>query len=285
MKKLLQKKFYAFIVTAMLFSASANAQIVYTDVNPDLTITQSDTGSVSHDIDINNDGTTDATISEAWIEGYSPQTGFYTVKRVDVGCFGGSQLLMYYDGLPLAKPLSNTAIIDSARQSWSDLPFGAILVVNGSGAFGSSGDWSDTTGRYLGIRFLEGGDWLYGWVRVFVAQDSISFTIRDYAYNSIPKQPILAGQGQPNFGTTENSFTSTINLFPNPATSHVTIDLGNYNQKVEVTITDVTRKIMYSTSASETQKIEVNTTDFKAGIYVVQIQAAEFSATKKLVVE
>ena len=38
MKKQLLKNISAFIVTAMLFSASANAQIVYTDVNPDVTI-------------------------------------------------------------------------------------------------------------------------------------------------------------------------------------------------------------------------------------------------------
>jgi len=112
-----------------------------------------------------------------------------------------------------------------------------------------------------------------------------TFTLKDYAYNSIPNQLILAGQGHPNFGTTENSFASVINLFPNPAISHVTIDLGSNNQKVDVTITDVTGKIIYKTSALEAQKIDVSTEDFKAGIYVVQIQAADFSATKKLVIE
>ena len=40
-----------------------------------------------------------------------------------------------------------------------------------------------------------------------------------------------------------------------------------------------------TTIASETQKIEVNTADFAAGIYVVQIQAADFIETKKLVIE
>ena len=38
MKKQLLKKISAFIFIAMLFSASANAQIVYTDVIPDSTM-------------------------------------------------------------------------------------------------------------------------------------------------------------------------------------------------------------------------------------------------------
>ena len=64
MKKQLSKKFYAFIVTAMLFSASANAQIVYTDVIPDSTSTG------TYDLDLNNDGTNDFVIT------YSTQTTF-----------------------------------------------------------------------------------------------------------------------------------------------------------------------------------------------------------------
>ena len=86
-------------------------------------------------------------------------------------------------------------------------------------------------------------------------------------------------------GINENSFASSINLFPNPVNNHLTIALGSNNKKVDVTITDITGKIIYATTASETQKIEVNTEDFKAGIYVVQIQSADFIATKKLVVE
>ncbi len=283
MKNQLSKKLSAFITTAMLFSASANAQIVYTDVNPDLTFIQDSVGSVSHDIDINNDGTIDATITAEFWFGIDPQWGPFTGRNVMAAPSAGSELLLDpLFSLLEAKPVTYNAIIDSASQTWMSQP--TFLVVD-AGSTSSFGQWSDTTDRYLAIRITVGGDWFYGWVRVSVDPYIISFTISDYAYNSTPNQPILAGQGQPNFGTTENSFASTINLFPNPATSHVTIDFGNNNQKVDVTITDVTGKIMYSTSASETQEIEVNTEDFKAGIYVVQIQAGDFSATKKLVIE
>ncbi|MBL0066929.1 MAG: hypothetical protein IPP38_18340 [Bacteroidetes bacterium] len=40
--------------------------------------------------------------------------------------------------------------------------------------------------------------------------------------------------------------------------------MGNNAKKADVTIADITGKIIYSTSASETQKIEVNTKDFPA---------------------
>jgi len=78
---------------------------------------------------------------------------------------------------------------------------------------------------------------------------------------------------------------ATMQLFPNPADDHFTIDLGSYQQNVDVSITDITGKIVYTTTATDIQKIEVNTNDFAEGIYVVQIQTGEFIGTKKLVVE
>ena len=64
MKKQLQKKFYAFIVTAMMFSASASAQIVYTDINPDISVIRTRLAQrghvhIEHNMDINNDNIAD----------------------------------------------------------------------------------------------------------------------------------------------------------------------------------------------------------------------------------
>ena len=82
----------------------------------------------------------------------------------------------------------------------------------------------------------------------------------------------------------ENSGKGVL-VFPNPVTNHLTIALPGNNKKVEVTISDITGKIIYTTTATDVNKLELNTTDFAAGIYVVQIQTADFIGTKKLVVE
>ena len=61
MKKQLQNIFYTFIIIAMMFSARANAQIVYTDVNPDFSntctsVSSAQPGNKVDSIDLNNDG-------------------------------------------------------------------------------------------------------------------------------------------------------------------------------------------------------------------------------------
>lgn len=78
---------------------------------------------------------------------------------------------------------------------------------------------------------------------------------------------------------------STIQIFPNPANNHLTIVLGSNNKNAEVTITDISGKIIYSTSANGIQDIDVNTSEFAAGIYMAQIQTADFIRTNKLVIQ
>ena len=95
MKKQLQKKIsaclpvgMAFIVTAMMFSASANAQIIYTDVNPDSTITC--LGSLctkSYNVDLNNDGISDYSISSIRSGNNCQHGGVVWRSQVSVSAF------------------------------------------------------------------------------------------------------------------------------------------------------------------------------------------------------
>ena len=281
MKKQLLKKLsvclpvgMAFIVTAMMFSASANAQIVYTDVIPDSTSTG------TYNLDLNNDGTTDFAITHSttpWFCLLNPATKISIMVTPS-----GTNQVADYSGTNATKMALN-ANINASVLTWNNsvnqLMASAITAIS---CTGFSGQWFNAVNGYLGLKLISGGNTYYGWARLNTSGVG-SFTIKDYAYNSIPNQPILAGQTTVT-GIIENSFASSINIYPNPATNHLTIALGNNNKKVEVTIADITGKIIYSTTASETQKIEVNTQDFVAGIYVVQIQSADFIGTRKLVI-
>lgn len=394
---------------------------------------QSSAGSTAHALDINNDGITDATMTASLTS--------FSNKAVKVSPSTGSQIPMYGPIL-LAKSLNNNAIIgpvSPSGTSWQNAQNAVLRQVplpNGNPGGPNPipfGDWSNTTDRYFSIRFLIGEDWCYGWVRVSVATtNGISFTIKDYAHNSIANQQILAGEtscsvptitlaangslsicngdsvqltalsdsaylfqwfkdenpiagantstftasdpgayyvkasnscGDINStvdtvsffevdtsvtvlentltanaasatyqwidcstmqeitgataqtfspsqsgdfavmvtenncsatsscfalivsGTHENLLASGINLYPNPATSLVTIDLGSTYQKVEITITDVIGKKMYSTTVSDAKEIEVNTKDFAAGMYKLHIQTDNFVSAKTFIVK
>ena len=162
----------------------------------------------------------------------------------------------------------------------------AVRTLNNACRGITSGQWINTADGYLGLKLISGSSIYYGWARLRVARFVTSFTIMDYAYNSTPNQFILAGDtGTGTTGITNNSFASSIKLYPNPATNHLTIALGSINKNVELTIADLTGKIIYTATTDETDKIEVNTNEFAEGLYTVRIQTGEYIATKKILVK
>ena len=293
-KKQLLKKLKTFIVTAMMFSASVNAQVIYTDVIPDRII---DSTNSVYPLDLNNDGIIDYNINftTGIISGscnlsmsYSSTAYYITITPLDSNEVGTDATSPFYP-----KALLLDSLIDSAAFTWKNTSSQLLaeklwhcITFNFRNYWVPYyvGNWNNASNKYLPLRLKMGSQVYYGWVRISIATGVTNATIFDYAYNSIPDSAILAGQTTAT-GIIENSFASSINLFPNPANNHLTIALGSNNKIVQVTIADITGKVIYTTIATDTQKVEVNTKDFAEGIYVVQIQAAGFIGTKKLVVE
>ena len=85
-------------------------------------------------------------------------------------------------------------------------------------------------------------------------------------------------------GVDEINKNESANIFPNPASNHLTVALRNNNKKIKITISDIAGKIMYANTFSEQQKIEVNIKDFTEGVYILQIQWNNFKEMKKLII-
>ena len=285
MKKLLHKKFYAFIVTTILISASANAQIVYTDVNPDTTF---NTNGGVYALDLNNDGITDFNITFTTVAISQGTNRYITITPLGANKVGNDF------SFPYPSALSLNTLIDSGSFSWLGSANQSLISriwftpPMGASVWQHRGNWNGATDKYIPLQLELGSQIFYGWARLDAATDAVSFTVKDYAYNSIPNQSILAGQTTTT-EINEYSFASSINLFPNPATNNLTITLASSSKNVSVTIIDITGKMIYSTTASglnnyREQQVEINTEDFAAGVYVVQIQTADFLGTKKFIV-
>ncbi len=83
----------------------------------------------------------------------------------------------------------------------------------------------------------------------------------------------------------EVNASDNISIYPNPTTNLFTINISGNYKKAEISISDLTGKIIYVSTISDSEKTEVNTKDFVGGVYLVQIQTADFIETKKLIVK
>jgi len=86
----------------------------------------------------------------------------------------------------------------------SEVKMAEIHLFAASGHFGyySSGAFKRVTDRYLGVRFLIGGQMHEGWVRLTMkcGLDGVSGTITGYAFDTVPNETGLAA-GQIRGGT------------------------------------------------------------------------------------
>jgi plastocyanin len=81
----------------------------------------------------------------------------------------------------------------------------------------------------------------------------------------------------------EEFLLNDVSLYPNPATSAVSI-LTNGNEEKAITITSLTGKLVESKVSTE-ETIELNVSDLPKGVYIVNIQMGNASASRKLIVQ
>ena len=191
--------------------SSDTDQIVYTDVNPDQTF--SDSGLVYH-LDLNNDGVTDfeinyttnsETVTGTHCSGATATARYILISPLNKNEIAGDPLYNYVSVIKLNN------LIDSRAFTWKNFtnevlasrdnyecthvcpmpPFGGCFwaVI----AMRRGGYWAGAVNKYVALRLYEGANIYYGWLRLDVASDCSSFIVKDYAYN-LSNQSILAGQ-------------------------------------------------------------------------------------------
>ncbi len=188
------KSYSAVAGSILATAASADAQIVYTDVNPDNVLTITNGTMNSFDVNFDGDAQVDVQIATygylygAYQLNYSlsafPTGGTWALVGT-VGAYGGE-----------ATPLAASTMID-ASSAWVDetaaggTTFFNAVTVTGIGPV--AGTWATGSDAYLGARFTIGANTHYGWVRMSVAADGTTTTVKDYAYKSTADSGIPAG--------------------------------------------------------------------------------------------
>ncbi len=209
-KDLLSAKLLTYSAAAgalLAIGANAEAQIAYTDVDPDSLVVLPDTvGNNIFEIDMNNDGTTDVTIVAGNGDWYYSEgvSNWMSIRALNGS---GAEIALqssYLSGWSatyyFAKRFDADALIGPAESfyssSWS-FQLGWNGTYPGNSTVYNTGPWTDDEpDKYLGIRFtLDGGtSYHYGWVRLDVAGDQSEVLVKDYAYEMTADVGIAAGK-------------------------------------------------------------------------------------------
>ncbi|MBA3647212.1 MAG: T9SS type A sorting domain-containing protein [Chitinophagales bacterium] len=192
------------ILALSCFFQFANAQIVYTDVNPDQTFNTN--GSLYH-LDLNNDGINDFDLTYTTSQTNTKCGLFYGINRyIRITSFNSNEVgCDFTDELPAV--VYPASLIDNRAYLWkinanqniatSEATFCTYNHYLGFYLWVStySGHWHHgRTNKYIALRLHAGSQVFYGWIRLDIGTNAINFTVKDYAFNSVPDSSILAGE-------------------------------------------------------------------------------------------
>jgi hypothetical protein len=280
MKKNLQSRLtrYTAAATAVVGAvAGANAQIVYTDVNPDETVDAVNNGGPSFGVlDLNNDEVIDFFVYSIDTTTPTPST-IKTTLVAPYGTLGNAVAGDAPSGYDYAFALTSGTSIDAAT-AWI-VPAAALsMAYNANGAFPFNSYWANgVTDKYLGLKFFLGANAHYGWARLDVTNAGDVFTIKDYAFNATPNTGLLAGQTA---GLTEN-VESTLH-FVNQNDNTVKIMLNGLTDGT-ITLVSASGQTV-STGKTSSDEYIVNLNGLTAGVYVINAEFATGKVTKKVMV-
>ncbi len=288
----LAKKISAYSTLAAAFLAGrseADAQIIYTDINPDTTFSQNNS---LYSLDLNNDGQPDFKIGMIKYAGFiSAVAGEGPAGNSMMGygsTFGSSTIY-------LTKALLNGDTIN-ANEQWAPCNASSFSATSAS-SFSASmvlaadvqvystviGNWLGVQDKFLGLKFKIDTSTYYGWARLDVDTVNWAFTVKDYAYNAEADSEILAGQ-----------------MFPASATEIKTADIDLYkiktvNNSLYLSLNSnefIGSKLsIYNISGAEIRTEELLDIEtalklrtFGKGVYLIKVVKGEKQQVKKVVV-
>lgn len=283
-------KKYASVAAGVGAVTGASAQVIYTDVNPDVVLTPGGTVS-QYSLDFDGGGVMDIGFvmvagSQTGIYTYGPYQIPYTVSyQGGVAVFGtAGPATNGWMGSSAPSALSSGQRIGSSGSfSGSQGNVGVIQSTYlGAPISGSYGPYTDGnfagTEAYIGVRFDNNGSVHYGWARIEVAADGSSMTIKDYAFESTADTPINAGS-QASMASVEELDNQII---VNNAFNKVNITMDGINE-ADIIVVGLDGKQYANQTIGATAQIDL--THLSTGIYLVNVSTVEGTTTRKIYIK
>lgn len=239
---------------SLVIFSNLKAAIIYTYAYQDII-------NSNYSIDFNGDAVTDF-----WISNFNYD------NRIDVAWSPNYSYVQTTPSIGIAAAFAQDAVIGNL--TWSnysniDLNFNFIQDF-----------------KYIGVKFLVGTNYYYGWIRVQVSSDKFLVTLYDYAFQDVPNMPLKAGEKEA-VGLKEYSQNDKITVFPNPTTSHSILNIES--QMFRQFNGGVVRNILGDNIGIfdiVENKIDLNNLSLSPGVYFLDINInTDMILRKKIIID
>ncbi|MEY3844202.1 MAG: hypothetical protein RL293_624 [Bacteroidota bacterium] len=284
-------KQYTAVAGALVAQGNVNAQVVATNLNPDVIV---DSLSAPYALDFNNDANPELAFFVQHISGSSSTQG---VQFTYDGAVAGAQLS---PGVSLVGAVgtgsSSSSFQISALNNGDPISSAANFGTSSNGALGvdllvdagplgqipiQQGNFLNQSNKFLGAKLTAGANTYYGWVELSVNSNASQIIIHGYGYQATANTGILAGEGA-NSGLELVALSDKVTIVGTP--EHVSIN---------VTPDLIGASVSFVSMSGQTLKTEkltdINNTlsfnEFSTGIYQVVVSNGTETTTQRVYVK
>jgi hypothetical protein len=269
MDKTLTKKLKAYSLTAgsLTAAAAAHGQIVHTDVMPDMVI---DSGAV-YALDVNNDATPEFNLyATTYTDSASGGVYGYSILQVSQPATNAVLGNMFQNAYPFPTALNAGDSIRPGATDWRDASVNSgdqYLAVVTPQPGPTYGNWVGISDKYIGVRFAAGSQTHYGWARLSVSADGGTITLKEYAYNTVAGQGIVAGQTNTVGVAEQSAGTPAVHVYDRTLFVNLTpqMQLGGTLQ-----VFNTTGQAVYTENINEAS-MRISLGELASGVYLVQV--------------
>ena len=284
-------KQYTAVAGALVAQGNVNAQVVATNLNPDVIV---DSLSAPYALDFNNDANPELAFFVQHISGASSTQGVqFTYEGAAAGAqlspgvsllgatgTGSSSSSFQVSALNNGDPISAAANFGTS----SNAALGLDLLVD-AGVLGQipvqQGNFLNQSNKFLGAKLTAGANTYYGWVELSLNSNASQITIHGYGYQATANTQILAGEGG-NSGLELISLSDKVTIVgtPEQVNINVTPDVIGANVSF-VSVSGQTLKTEKLTDVNNTLSFD----DLSTGIYQVVVSNGTETTTQRVYVK
>ena len=275
------KHYSAMLSVFLLAEDTANAQIAYVDIEPDIQI---DKYSGAFELDIDLDGDSEFRFFFGYLS-YFPGLSSWFIKERGPSLKALNYPEDAFEGIdyPTGAAIRAYAfdIEESGQINFSDSwigNYGAFVCGREYWSFGwgsffkyEIGFWKgEVFDKYLGIRFQDAENQThYGWIRCDAPDSSRVLIIKDYAWQTKPDTPIAAGDTSITTSV-EDAQSIIFSLYPNPAGNFITV--RHYTSEIlQLQIYDMAGQIVLTTQLMSSAE-DIHIEHLAEGTYIVLLK-------------
>jgi hypothetical protein len=260
------KNYLALTAGFVAISPLADAQIIYTDLNPDLVLGGWES---SFQLDINKDSIFDFLVYHRKNRDYGT---WYTNNFI--GVIGKGQVLSAGDSIgkswlyrPKAMNLNDEMITSPPNSEWK--------------RGGSLSRFEGLQDKYVGFRFKINNNIHYGWARLDVAASDRSIILKEYAYNTQAEKLLRAGSTK--VSLPEENSSKNILVYSNGSCLRIEAPVDQ-SLTGRIRLTDLNGRELRSVDVNNEKKVQLNTQELSPGVYIVNIVTGNGILNKKVLI-